>query len=81
VTGMDPERRRRLVALGDAHRQWVEGALPEAEFQPDSRPAGSDYQQHYADLEATPKDEDAFHRRAGKIMGLDPATGDRVADE
>lgn len=75
---MNAERRAQLVALGKLHDQWVDGALPDAEFRPDSRPARSDYQQHYADLDAAPQDEDAFHRRARKAMGLDPDTGQRA---
>lgn len=76
--GMSPERRARLVALGELHDRWVPAALPDAGFRPDTRPAGSDYQQHYADLDAAPADEDAFHRQARAIMGLDPETGLRA---
>lgn len=71
---MSPERRAQLVALGKAHDQWIDGALPEAEFHPDQHPAASDYQQHNADLDAAPADEDAFHAKARRIMGIDPAT-------
>jgi hypothetical protein len=75
---MTPERRARLVALGKLHDQWVDGALPDAGFHPGQHPAGSDYQQHNADLDAAPQDEDAFHRRARAVMGLDPDTGQRA---
>jgi hypothetical protein len=75
---MTPERRARLVALGELHDKWVDHALPDATFDPESRPAGSDYQQHYADLDAAAADQDAYQRQARKVMGLDPDTGLRT---
>ena len=67
---MHPERRRRLVALGEAHRRWVAAAEPRAGFDPAGRPAGSDYAQHHVDVDADPVDEDAFHAEARQIMGI-----------
>lgn len=75
---MTLERRARLVALGKLHDQWAAGALAGAEFHPDRRPATTDYPQHYADLDADPAAEDAFHAKARQIMGLDPDTGQRT---
>ena len=72
TAGMTPERRARLVALGKTHDEWVDQALADAEFQPKGRPATTDYPIHYADLDAAPADEDAFHAKARKIMGIDP---------
>lgn len=67
---VSPERRRRLVALADFHDRWAAGAEPRAGFRPETRPAGSDYNQHYVDMDATPVDEDAFHAGARQIMGI-----------
>lgn len=64
---MTPERRAKLIALGEWHSQWVAGQLPAAPFRPEGRKAGSDYNQHYVDLEA---DDAAFHERAREIMGI-----------
>lgn len=79
MTAMSAERRARLVELGEFHRAWVAGAAKTAAFRPDGRPDGSDYNQHSADVDAAAAREDAFHRRARKIMGLDPKTGRRPA--
>jgi len=68
---ISPERRRRLAALADHHDRWVADAEPRAGFQPEGRPAGSDYSQHHVDVDAAPADEDAFHARARQIMGID----------
>lgn len=67
---MDPARRARLVALGDLHREWVVRSTTDATFDPAGRVAGSDYNQHYVDVDASPVDEDAFHNRARQIMGI-----------
>ncbi|MEV6798532.1 hypothetical protein AB0M91_09310 [Micromonospora rifamycinica] len=70
---MDPERRRRLVALGDLQREWADkhqGAAAAA-FDPSGRPAGSDYNQHHVDVDAPAAAEDEFHTKARKIMGID----------
>lgn len=80
VTAMSPDRRARLIALGALHRTWVAGAVKTAAFKPDGRRDGSDYNQHSADVDATAAREDAFHRQAREIMGLDPDTGRRPAD-
>lgn len=80
MTDMSAERRARLVALGELHRTWVAGATKTAAFRPEGRPAGSDYNQHNADVDATAAREDAFHRQAREIMGLDPDTGRPVDD-
>ncbi|MFI6162250.1 hypothetical protein ACIA59_20190 [Micromonospora haikouensis] len=68
---MDPERRRRLVALGDLHREWAEKHDTSTPFDPDGRPQGSDYNQHHVDVEAAAADEADFVRRADRIMGVD----------
>lgn len=68
MSDIDPELRRRLVALGNAHDEWVDGKLATdpGPFRPEGRKPGSDYNQHHVDLEA---DDDAFHDRARQIMG------------
>lgn len=75
---MDPELRRRLVALGEWHDRWAAAAEATAQFRPERHPAGSDYNEHYVDLEADPVLQDAFHAGARRIMGLDPLTGRRT---
>lgn len=64
---MTPERRAQLIALGDWHAEWVARQLPGAPFRPEGRKAGSDYNQHYVDLES---DDNEFHARARQIMGV-----------
>lgn len=68
MSDIDPELRERLVALADAHDEWVDGKLDtDVPFEPEGRKPGSDYNQHYIDLEA---DDDAFHKRARKILNI-----------
>lgn len=65
---MDPERRRRLLALSDWHREWSarnQAAASQA-FQP--RAAASDYNVHHVDVDASGAAEDEFHARAMQIM-------------
>lgn len=73
MTDMDPERRRRLVALGQLHDQWSreQEAAAAAAFDSSARPAGSDYNQHHVDVDAAGAAEDAFHARARRIMNID----------
>lgn len=78
ATPITADRRSRLVALGELHHTWADGAIKTAEFDPAGH--GADYGQHNADVDATGTREDAFHRRARTIMGLDPKTGQRVTD-
>ncbi|MGC5664936.1 hypothetical protein ACN261_31600 [Micromonospora sp. WMMD723] len=68
---MDPERRRRLVALGDWHREWADRTETSTPFTPDDQPAGSDYNQHHVDVDATAAAQGEFVRRADRIMGID----------
>lgn len=70
---IDPERRRRLIALTEWHREWVarhQQAADEA-YDPSQGPVGSDYNLHYVDLEAPAEAQDEFHARARQIMGID----------
>jgi len=62
---MTPERRAKLLALGELHDQWVARKLPSAPFDPESRPDSKDYNQHYVDLDS---DDDEFHRQAMAIV-------------
>lgn len=66
---MDPERRRRLVALGNAHDAWAPGRLDAASgvFDPSGRKASSDYGLHHVDLDA---DDEAFQAEARRILGI-----------
>ncbi|GII87072.1 hypothetical protein Ssi03_50620 [Sphaerisporangium siamense] len=67
----------RLAALAAAHDAWVAERLPGAEFRPEGRRPGSDYNQHYLDVNPSADAEDDFQRRARQAMGLDPQTGRR----
>lgn len=75
MTAMDPERRRRLVALGELHDAWEVRSRAAATFDPSGRPPHSDYNLHYVDLAAARTAEDEFHAAARQIFGLDPVTG------
>ncbi|MFG3709205.1 hypothetical protein ACGF7U_31365 [Micromonospora sp. NPDC047670] len=71
MTAMDPERRRRLVALGDLHREWADRHEKSTPFDPDNRPQDSDYNQHHVDVDADAAATEEFVRRADRIMGVD----------
>lgn len=64
---ISPERKAMLRQLADLHDSFVDEQLAGAEFRPGGRPAKSDYNQHYVDLEA---DTDAFHEQARQIFGI-----------
>jgi len=66
---MNPDRRRRLIALADWHQEWVEANLARAsaEFDSRGRKPGSDYNQHHVDVDA---DDDEFHAEARRILGI-----------
>ncbi len=68
---VSPEVRERLVRLGELHDEWVDEQLARGDvpFNPEGRPEGSDYSQHYIDLEASGEALDEFNRRAGEIEG------------
>ncbi|WP_091639531.1 hypothetical protein [Micromonospora pallida] len=68
---MNPERRRRLVALGEWHREWTARHESSTPFDPSSRPEGSDYAQHHVTLDADGAAQDEFFARANHIMGID----------
>jgi hypothetical protein len=69
---MDPELRRRLVALGELQRQWSARHESQTPYAPgENRPAGSDYNQHHVDVDASAAAEDDFHREARRVMGID----------
>jgi hypothetical protein len=69
-----PERVERLRRLAELHDEFVRRNL-DAPFHPEGRREGSDYNQHYADLEAPTSEQDEFLRQAREIMELDPETG------
>lgn len=77
VRAVDPEtQRQRGRALWDLHYEWsgrqiaagVDGPVP------DGRKPGSDYNQHFPDMEASGEAQDEFFARAREIMGLPPLT-------
>lgn len=62
---MTPERRAMLKALAAAHDEFVARRLADSPFAPEGRPATSDYNLHFVDLEA---DDDQFHEAARQIL-------------
>lgn len=64
---MTPERRAQMLAFGELHSRFVKAKADGAPFRPEDWPEGSDYNQHYVDLEA---DDDLFHVEARKILGI-----------
>jgi hypothetical protein len=64
------ERVARLAALGRLHAEWAAEHRGEAEFMPEGRPEGSDYNLHYLDVNPPVAAEDEFHQRAKAIFGL-----------
>jgi hypothetical protein len=69
MSGWSDKRKARMAALADAHDEWVGEKLAAGKvpFKPQGRKPGSDYNQHNVDLEA---DDDAFHAKAKRILGL-----------
>jgi hypothetical protein len=64
----DAEYQRRLAELADWHFEWVQRKLNQKlEFEPGGRRRGSDYNQHFVDMD---NDDDEFHARAREIMGI-----------
>lgn len=64
----------RQRALAAWHTEWTAGQIAKGVDGPvpDGRPEDSDYNLHVPDLAASATDEDAFHAKARKIMGLAP---------
>jgi hypothetical protein len=66
----EEEQIRRSRAIQAVHAQWaaeqiakgVDGPVPPG------RPDGSDYNQHFPDMEASPEDEDDFWRRVNEAL-------------
>lgn len=56
-----------LTELADWHREWVLARVDASPFDPTGRPVGSDYNQHYVDLD---NDDDEFHAEARRILGV-----------
>ncbi len=71
---IDPELRERLRALAKWHDEWVADQIAAGVTgpTPPDRDGPSDYNQHFADMEASAAEQDRFHARANEIMGLPP---------
>jgi hypothetical protein len=52
-----------LNMVAEAHHEWVLAIEPSTPFHPERSGPGSDYNQHYIDLEASPEQEADLHRR------------------
>ncbi|MEV1206116.1 hypothetical protein [Microbispora rosea] len=68
------ERIARLAELADLHTDWERRHLDQAAFRPEGRKQGSDYQQHYLDVNPPTSAEDEFHRLAEQVMGISDTT-------
>lgn len=64
-TDKQRDQSRRLAAW---HTEWVHRYLDDAEFAPAGRKAGSDYNQHYLDVEASPEVEAEFAAGAARAL-------------
>ena len=61
---------RRLDELAEWHREWVATWANRAGFHPEQHPKrDSDYNLHHVDLDAPPRAQEEFYRRARDIMG------------
>jgi hypothetical protein len=60
-----PDREKRLAAVAAAHDDWADAHADDAEFDPEraAQKPGSDYNQHYLDVNPPPGAEEDFHRR------------------
>lgn len=68
---MTPDQQRQI---NDLHYEWVmEQAAKGVDGPvPAGRPDGSDYNQHFPDLEASGADMDEYHNQVREILGLPP---------
>jgi ADP-ribosylglycohydrolase len=73
-------RARRGGKVSRWHSDWARRVEGRAEFRPQGRREGSDYNLHFVDIEAPLGDIVDFDRRAREIDGRDPATGRRLPD-
>jgi hypothetical protein len=66
-----PDQARAITKL---HTAWCREQVAEGVDGPvpPGRKAGSDYNQHVPDLEASGADMDAYHDRVREILGLPP---------
>ena len=62
------ERKDALRAVADAHDVWVAGNL-DAPFEPDGFADGSDYNQHYVDVDAAGPAQDAYAQQVAVLAG------------
>lgn len=69
-------RVKQLQRLAEVHDEWVDAHLASSAFQPDGRVVGSDYGQHYLDLEATPDQLDGLFQAQREAMGVSPQEPD-----
>lgn len=73
---LTPERMERNAAIARAHDRWVDECLTdETPFRSAGRKSGSDYGQHYLDVDgATLDQEDRFREMIGEELGEIPMT-------
>lgn len=66
-----PDREKRLAAVAAAHDDWVEAHADDAEFNPEraKKKPGSDYNQHYLDVNPPPGAEEDFDQRVRRAAG------------
>lgn len=71
---------RRNLKMGIWHSEWTKRTVDRADFRPQGRKEGSDYNLHYVDVEAPFDAEIDFDRRAREIQGHHPRKGGRLPD-
>lgn len=69
------ERIDHLNALASLHDSWVAANAGAAGFDPEGRPATSDYNIHHVDLDATPKAAADFATKASPLFARKGAAG------
>jgi predicted ABC-type ATPase len=67
-----PEREKKLAAIAAAHDDWAATHADDAEFDPvrAAKKPGSDYNQHYLDVDPPPGTEEDFHRRVRQAISI-----------
>ncbi|MCX2728998.1 ADP-ribosylglycohydrolase family protein [Saccharopolyspora sp. NFXS83] len=74
------QRSRRMGKISKWHDAWAERRESASSFRPSGRKEGSDYNQHFVDVEAPIKHLNDFDRRAAEIDGCDPDTRRSIPD-
>ncbi|MER7077722.1 ADP-ribosylglycohydrolase [Saccharopolyspora kobensis] len=74
------QRYRRSTKVGELHREWSSRVEAHAEFRPQGRKEGSDYNLHYVDIDSPPEVLIDFDMRSREIEGRHPERKLRIPD-